>query len=473
MAKFKEVSFINSERSLFEFYENKRQRKQRKNSMSSKQFYTVILLAIAFSFTTAIKAQSLAQQRCNAFGKGQNLSNWLEATWQANWPTPTGYTKWHLQKMKEAGINALRLPINFAAITDTTTPYTVNENHVIFSRIDSVIAWCTELDMMLIIDNHHGWNIVNGNWRIQAPRFAHLWAVLSKRYKNLDPNKFVFELLNEPGIPSNGALDNDTLSALFTIAIDSIRQNTTAHSIVVSPSFGSWGLAYENYMPLADTNLIYTWHLYDPINFTHQGFSWNTPFYPAGIKYPDNSNMFEAGLALSWQHVLNFKNSFQKPIFLGEFGVSHYADSVSRCNWIEYLGTKILQNNISWFYWDWAIDFTIFKSGNIGEDSIIPCFRRALRLYNDTTFTSIQNLPESNFTVNVFPSIIENGTQLNIQNNLNKPYTVQLIGTLGNLLWQQKLNGTFNQVSIDVPKGFYFVLVAAEDYKITKRIVVQ
>ncbi|MBX2909768.1 MAG: cellulase family glycosylhydrolase [Chitinophagales bacterium] len=441
--------------------------------MSDKYFYTLVLLIFSALFARDVEAQSVAQKRCDAFGKGQNLSNWLEATWQNNWPTPTGYTKASLQKMKDAGITSLRLPINFAMVTDTAAPYAVNENHVIFSRIDSVIAWCTELDMMLIIDNHHGWNIVNTNWRKQAPRFAHLWAVLSNRYKNLDPERFTFELLNEPGIPANGVLDNDTLSAMFAIAIDSIRKNTTAHSIIVSPSFGSWGLAYENYTPLTDTNLIYTWHLYDPINFTHQGFSWNNPVYPTGIKYPDNSNMYEAALALSWQHVLHFQDSFQKPIFLGEFGVSHYADTVSRCNWIEYVGTKILQHNISWFYWDWGIDFTMFNAGGISENNIIPCFKRALRLYGDTTFTSIQNLSENKYSVDVFPSIVENGMQLAIQNNFNKPFTIQLVGTLGNSLWQQKLQGGFNQINIDVPKGFYFVLVETDNYKMTKRIVVQ
>ena len=90
-------------------------------------------------------AQSVAHQRCAAFEKGLNVSNWLESTWQENWPTETGYTKSDLQDMKDAGITSLRLPIQFAAVVDTLPPFTVHTEHVLFSRVDTVIAWATEL----------------------------------------------------------------------------------------------------------------------------------------------------------------------------------------------------------------------------------------------------------------------------------------------------------------------------------------
>jgi len=437
-------------------------------SCCSLFFLLVLLLAHTYTH-----AQSNAQNRCNAFGKGQNLSNWLEATWDNTWPSTTRYTKWHLQKMKEAGIQSLRLPIQFAKITDTIAPYNVDENHALFSRIDTIIAWCNELDLMLIIDNHHGWQITNSNWRTQQQRFAHLWSVVAKRYQYLDPNRFTFELLNEPGIPSNGALDNDSLSSLLTVAIDSIRQHTTAHSIIVSPSFGSWGLAYESYTPLADSNLIYTWHLYDPINFTHQGFSWNTPFYPAGLTYPSAGNVYEPALALSWQHIVQWKNTYNKPIFLGEFGVSHFADAQSKCNWIEYVGTQILQHNISWFYWDWAIDFSMFQSGSIDKDSITPCFKRALRLYGDTSFTSIQNSSGENISFTTFPTLLHKGTPLLIETNYEKEYTAELLNIIGNSLAKKQLSGFKNTIETNLPSGLYFLFIDVEKQRIVKRIVIQ
>ncbi|MBK7150082.1 MAG: hypothetical protein IPH78_15090 [Bacteroidetes bacterium] len=57
---------------------------------------------------------------------------------------------------------------------DTTAPYNVDTTHVLFSRIDSVIKWCDELGLNLIIDNHHGWTLNNQAWRPQLYRFAHL-----------------------------------------------------------------------------------------------------------------------------------------------------------------------------------------------------------------------------------------------------------------------------------------------------------
>jgi aryl-phospho-beta-D-glucosidase BglC (GH1 family) len=154
-------------------------------------------------------------------------------------PPKMAIPKSDLQDMKDAGIKSLRLPIQFAAVVDTVAPYTVDTAHVLFSRVDTVIAWATELDMRVIIDNHHGWDLTTENWRSKMDAFTHLWSVLAQRYSTLDPEMFTFELLNEPAI----LFPNDSLRIIFSTAIDSIRQHTTAHTIIVSPHFGSSALA--------------------------------------------------------------------------------------------------------------------------------------------------------------------------------------------------------------------------------------
>ncbi|MBK7150081.1 MAG: hypothetical protein IPH78_15085 [Bacteroidetes bacterium] len=57
--------------------------------------------------SASLVAQSPAQQRCAAFGKGQNISNWLEAYWNGNWPSANGYTKKDLEDMKAAGTSSI------------------------------------------------------------------------------------------------------------------------------------------------------------------------------------------------------------------------------------------------------------------------------------------------------------------------------------------------------------------------------
>ncbi len=415
-----------------------------------KRLILCIVLVLGFS---NLFAQTVAHQRCASFERGMNISNWLEAPWQTNWPTETGYTKADLQLMKDAGIKSLRLPINFAEISDSIYPYNVDTAHVLFQRIDTVIKWADELSMNLIIDNHHGWELTNENWRSYKDRFAKLWGTVAKRYQYLDPDQYFFELLNEPPIPFN---DLDSLNLLFTTAIDSIRNYTTEHSIIVSPNLGSWGMAFDLYRPLEDTNLIYTWHCYDPIDFTHQGFSWGTQ-YPAGTPFPYENSFYEQFLYTGLQRVIHWKDSFDMPLFLGEFGVSEHADADSRCRWVELVTHTSDSMDIPWFYWDWRWDFSMFNGHVVSEDSIIPCFKYALHLYSDTV-SGIEVQQSANNSIYIYPNPV---SQIFSIEGVDFPANIMITDAAGRMVYQGKMTEK-TDVSFLSP-GYYTVFISGEN----------
>ena len=427
---------------------------------------TLLFLLISLSFH--LQSQNTATERCAAFDKGMNLSNWLEASWQSGWPTANGYSKASLQLMKDAGIKSIRLPVCFAVITDSTAPYTIDTNHALFDRIDTVLAWTTELQMNLIIDNHHEWSLISNNWRYQIPRFGHLWSYVSGRYKNTDPRYVTFELLNEPAI----LFPIDSLNILFNTAIDSIRQQTTAHSIIVSPNGGSVGLAFSNYQPLADTNLIYTWHCYDPLNFTHQGFSWGTQF-PAGTVFPASPTTFyEQFLYDGINRVNNWRNTHHKPVFLGEFGVSEHADADSRCRWVQLMGANLDSTHIPWFYWDWQWDFSMFNSHSISADSVIPCFRSALHLYGDT-LTSVSNSMNESTMFKLFPNPVSGGSELKIVLDETEDYQLKISDMMGKVLFAETVNGSAS-IPVRLQRGIYLVQLANSEKKfLVKKLMVE
>ena len=415
--------------------------------------------------------QSVAHQRCTAFEKGLNISNWLESVWQTNWPTENGYTKSDLQDMKDAGITSLRLPIQFAAVVDTVAPYTVDTAHVLFSRVDTVIAWATELDMRVIIDNHHGWDLTTENWRSKMDAFTHLWSVLAKRYSTLDPEMFTFELLNEPAI----LFPNDSLRIIFSTAIDSIRQHTTAHTIIVSPHFGSSALALPLMQPYADTNLIYTWHTYDPLDFTHQGLTWNEPFFPSGNPFPhEDTTLLETWVYDGWQNVQNWKNEYGLPLFLGEFGVCNYADDESACNWMTLIGTNLRDMEIPWFYWDWRYDFAMFNSSTVSADSIIPCFRTALGLYGDNSLGVAQPTHQSTaMDVLLYPNPVTVGEFFTLQLPFQSESTVQVTDMTGRLVAHITTNEIDVRLVAPVSRGLYYVTITQEKYVGRVKLLVQ
>lgn len=427
--------------------------------MKKLSFLTVLTLCTLFAFS-----QTLAHNRCNKFGKGMNLSNWLEAPWQTNWPTTTGYTYSDLVKMKAAGIVAIRLPICFEEITDTTAPYTVDINHALFTRIDSVIAWCADLELALIIDNHHQWDIFNQNWRTKTERFAHLWSVVAQRYNYLNPEQFTFELLNEPAY----GIHIDSINLVFKQAIDTVRKYAPNHTIIVGPNFASSGQAFANYKPFADTNLIYTWHCYDPYQFTHQGFTWAQPSMPTGTSFPSS---FDAMLNNAWKQVTLWKDTHNLPVFLGEFGTGVFADDVSRCNWVEYMGSRIDSFNMPWFYWDWRWDFSLFNSNTISSDSVVPCFRSALHLYGDT-FTSISNSRLNELPVTIYPNPTTGGV-CEVYCPLNEEVTLSVYDAAGRKLKEEKFTQQYFLQTEEWERGVYFVRLVGDGKAVVKKLIVE
>jgi len=425
-----------------------------------KKFILPLLLVMAVLSTNA---QSIAQTRCNNLHKGVNLSNWLEGYWVTDWPDTTTYTYPFFAEMKRSGVQSIRMPVCFALVTDTLAPYNVDTTNRVFRIIDSVIAWTTQLNMNLIIDNHHIWNVSDTTWRQQLPPMAHLWAVLANRYKNLDPNRYFFEILNEPA-----GISNDSLALFFNPIIDTIRQYAPNHSIVVSPNAWSAGIGYQGYLPLPDTNLIYTFHSYDPYPFTHQGLTFVVPRLPTGVPFPNIE--YNALVVANWEFALLWRSQYNRPLFLGEFGVGDSADAVSRCNWIDTMANRIQGSGTSAFYWDVVGDFKMYHSGVVTEDSIFPCFERALGLYGDT-LTSEQNI-SPDFGLKLYPNPAQN--VLTVQTNTNLPNAhYSILNEIGALVQTGYLAGATTDIRLNIlPNGIYFLQVESNGERINRKFVI-
>lgn len=343
----------------------------------------LLLFLLCLTSVPQLQAQSLAHTREARLGKGINLSNWLEAYWLGgNWPEPARYDKQDLQAIKDAGMQTIRAPFCFAIITDSLPPYNVDFAHPAIAWLDSVIQWCDDLQLNLIIDNQHEWDITNTNYQDKIPPMTAMWRQVVTRYANLDPERNFFEILNEPPV---GVLPANA-DAVNLACIDTIRKYDQSHTLIVGSHSASIGSSYLNQQVYPDTNLIYTFHTYEPLYFTHQGFSWFPVPFPTGTPFPLLGD--DALVRASFQTVDNWRTTNNRPVFMGEFGVGINADADSRCNWVELMGDLIDEFEFNWCYWDWGgvapSDFSMFNSLPPGPNTIIPCFAEALQLYNPT-----------------------------------------------------------------------------------------
>jgi endoglucanase len=317
------------------------------------------------------------------FHRGVNLSSWLEQTNARNIQF-TRFTKKDFQNIKSLGADVIRLPINIHPMTGGSPTYTIDP--LLLGFIDEAVDWAEELGLHIILDNHSFDPAVPtsaGVWQVLVP----VWKQMAEHFKHRSTLVY-YEVLNEPhGI-------NDVVwNAIQTMVIDSIRAIDTKHTIIVGPA--GWN-SYNNLnaMPVyADTNLIYTFHFYDPFIFTHQGASWTDPsLVPlASVPFPydaarmpavpaplagtwiqnDITNYAAIGNAAKVQQTLDiavkFMNDRKVKLFCGEFGAfDQNSINEDRVRYYQVVRSYLEEKGIAWTSWDYQGGFGIFKKGSAG-----------------------------------------------------------------------------------------------------------
>ena len=188
-----------------------------------------------------------------------------------------------MKLMRQNGITAVRLPFN-PWLFDSSRRSTAAINATLVN-LDNAIDLLIANNLTVVLDAHD----VNGGVSLDSEaaivRFIQTWSMLAARYTNRNPDSLLFEVMNEPG----DAFPTASWSAIQIRVLDAIRAAAPQHTIVVTSNSSSFRSIVG--MPLvADSNVIYTVHFYDPMLFTHQGADWvsSTPWLAtfSGLDYP-------------------------------------------------------------------------------------------------------------------------------------------------------------------------------------------
>ncbi len=317
------------------------------------------------------------------FTKGVNITGWLQVG-SAKQIQFSKYNRQDFMDIKSLGCDVIRLPIDMTAMTNGSPDYSIDP--LFYFILDSAVNWAEDLGLHLILDNH---TMDPGKTLASIePMLTKIWVQMAEHYKARS-NLIYYELRNEP---------HDILTAVWAQIeinlINAIREIDTVHTIVVGASGWNTYSELKNLPVFADTNLIYTFHFYDPFLFTHQGATWPTPSLGslAGVPFPyDAASMpscpadlkgtwIEGSLATSYKadgtvakvkqlidQAVSFKNSRNVKIFCGEFGVYDLnSDTADRVFWYETVRSYLEEKGISWTIWDYHGGFGIFEKGGNG-----------------------------------------------------------------------------------------------------------
>lgn len=358
------------------------------------------LLIILCLTTTCLVAKSSPkneQTRSLAFKRAQSLNNgvsisWLEQTWVKDPLSNNGITDTDFVLLKKLGFKSIRLPVAFTYFELEHVPI-----EKVFTRIDKVVTQCSKYGFKLVLDYHNG-NLNDSNYSEETPKIIDLWLKMAKRYKYTNVNDVFFELYNEPPHMN----PNVWKDAAYNI-VTAIRKVDKQRTLIVGAS--NYNSIYElsRFVRLADENIIYTFHFYEPFFFTHQGAEWiGNQVATTGVSFPYSAENFPAlsqkakgtdgeinyqqykrdGNEQSINDKLNivkgWANKYYVPIICGEYGAyNKYADLDSRCRYIKAVRAALKKLNIPGMLWDYSGTFSLF-TGKPSMATLPACMKDAL-----------------------------------------------------------------------------------------------
>ncbi len=287
------------------------------------------------------------------------------------------------------GFDHIRLPFDYPIFEDDISPYQYKKDG--FDYIDNCLSWCKEFGLNLILDLHrapgYSFNSLERNTLFQdekqQDRLIKLWEAIASHYINEREN-LLFELLNEIVEP-----DSTRWNLLSKRLVATIREIDKERVIIIGGNNFNAVSELKNLDILDDDRIVYNFHFYEPMLFTHQKAHWfeltklfnreqNYPGKCTGVKefcekYPqfkcvkeiENVTMDKALLESYLQPARDFLDKTGKPLYCGEYGVIECAPVQDRLNWHEDFISILKELKIGRACWSYKLmDFSIVDSNS-------------------------------------------------------------------------------------------------------------
>lgn len=222
------------------------------------------------------------------------------------------------------GFNAIRLPMHYNLFT-----LSIQEEPVLgqntwltkgFEMTDSLVSWCKQNNMYVVLDLHAAPGGQGGNTGISDynPAYPSLWEDVNNRNKTMSLWKKIAEhYVNEPAIAgydflneTNWNLGTNELRNFYTQLTDSVRSVDTNHIIFIE---GNWyANDFSGLTPPWDNNMVYSPHKYWSKNYQADiqwaldiRDNWNVPVW-FGESGENSNTWFRNAIRLFEDHDLGW-----------------------------------------------------------------------------------------------------------------------------------------------------------------------
>ncbi len=168
------------------------------------------------------------------------------------------------------GVDHIRLAFDQLVLEVFDQPYTYREE--VFAHIDDFLGWAKKYGLNVILNLHKAYgcycDVHDMKPLLDTPaymdRFVALWLEFERRYHSFG-REICFELLNE----LVGGNDSGW-NALWHRTVAEIRKRNPDRLIMIGSSQWNSVNTLMDLDVIDDPNVVYTFHMYAPFEFTHQ-----------------------------------------------------------------------------------------------------------------------------------------------------------------------------------------------------------
>lgn len=321
--------------------------------------------------------------------RGVNISHWLSQSKARGIERAQYFTAADVQAIAAAGFDHIRIPMDEVQMWDESG----NKKTDAFDLLHQAIKWASENQLKVLVDLH----IIRAHHFLdEEPElftkpeaqvyFVELWQQLSKELQDYSTDQVAYELLNEAV-----AKDPADWNKVFRMAYDAVRAVEPERVIFIGSNRWQQVQTFPDLeVPENDSNIVLSFHFYNPFLLTHHQASWTkNKIYTGNVHYPgyvvqpsdtldlpaevrqhvrsytqEPSN--QESLAAAIQIAINKADSLGLQLYCGEFGCLSTVPDRTRKRWFADMIQFFETNNIAWTAWDYKSDgFGVFKSEDL------------------------------------------------------------------------------------------------------------
>jgi hypothetical protein len=345
------------------------------------------ILSAAFSLALSAPAAAIAGVSAERFARltrGVNLSHWFSQI-----PRGEGYSHERFSTydgapdfalLAQAGFRHVRFPVEFEMFFDESSPGKLKPEFV--SDFDRALDQILGAGLAVIIDWHAR---ETTKTRLHddehfAVIAAQLWGAVARHVAGRDPERVFLETMNEPA----AKIPLERWTAIQQQLVAAMREAAPRHTIIVTSNNWSGIGDLVKFTPLSDPNVVYNFHCYEPMAFTHQGAAWaGEGLRPIeGLGYPtDPANKatvlarvtderarktveaYRASretMAARIAQAADWARKHRVRVTMNEFGVyTRVTPPDSRARWLRDVRELAESHDIGWCMWDYAGGFRV------------------------------------------------------------------------------------------------------------------